>query len=103
MDVWAKGQVCSSLSQASFYLGSANFLHNSENQVTWDSDFFIHLCSAILVNNAKGRVNPSDSPSAVCIMAAHTPALQSKEIHLFVRHLLLLLNPEVLGSQCRVV
>lgn len=80
--VWMFGQrrgVYSSLSQASFYLGSVNFLHNnSENQVTWDSDFFIHLCSVILVNNAKGKVNPSDSQTAVCIMAARTPALQSK-------------------------
>lgn len=61
--------------------------------MAWDSDFLIHLCSVIPVNNAKGKVNPSDSQSAVCIMATHTPALQSKWIHLFVRHLLLL-NPE---------
>lgn len=78
MDVWQRRGVYSSLSQASFYLGNVNFLHNSENQVTWDSDFFIHLCSVILVNNAKGKVSPSDSQTAVCIMAAHTPALQSK-------------------------
>lgn len=68
------------------------FLRNSGNQATWDSDFFICLCSVILVNNAKGKVNPSDSQTAVCIVATHTPALQSKWIHLFVRHLLL--NPE---------
>lgn len=70
---------CSSVSQASFYLGYLSFLHNSENRATWDSDLFIHLHSVILVNNATGQLNTNDSQTAVCIiMAIHTTALQSK-------------------------
>lgn len=73
------GVFCSSLSQSSFYLGNVSVLHNSENRATWDSDFFIHLRSVILVNNAVGKVNTSDSQTAVCIVTVtHTTALQSK-------------------------
>lgn len=74
-----KGVFGCRVSQASFYLGNVRILHNSENQVTWDSDLFIYLRSVILVNNAKGKVNTSDSQIAVCIiMATRTTALQSK-------------------------
>lgn len=54
-------------------------MHNSENQATWDSDLCIHLCSVILVNNAKGEVNTHGSQTAVCIIMATQPrSLQSE-------------------------
>lgn len=44
------------------------------------------------MNNAKGKVNTSDSQTAVCIMATHTTALQSKWLQV-VSHLLLMVSP----------
>lgn len=55
-------------------------MHNSENQATWDSDLCIHLCSVILVNNAKGEVNTCGSQTAVSIIMDTQPRSLQREL-----------------------
>lgn len=82
MCAWAGegGVLYSRLSQASFYFRNVTFLHNSKNQATWDSDLFIRLLSVILVNNAKGKVNSSDSQTAVWYPYGYAYYRASKQV-----------------------